>query len=134
MKGIVSLLRLGGARKGVVALVTLLLVTLSIVVFSLSIGFLSMNQNQIILDQSQSSRLFGYADGCMEEAYTKVRRLSTYTGETLPVDDVSCVIAVAISGSNRTITVTATRGNYTRSLRSVISLSPSFSITSWQEI
>lgn len=134
MKDFVSLLRLGGPRKGVVALVTLLLITLSIVVFSLSIGFLSMNQNQIILDQSQSSRLFGYADGCMEEGYTKVRRLNAYTGETLPVDDVSCVIAVTISGSNRTITVTATRGNYTRSLRSVVSLSPSFSITSWQEI
>lgn len=134
MRSITSILRFGGPRKGVVALVTLLIITLIIVVVSLGIGTLSINQNQIILDQSQSSRLFGYADGCMEEAYTKVRRLSAYTGETLPVDDVSCVIAVTISGSNRTITVAATKGNYTRSLRSVVSLSPSFSITSWQEI
>lgn len=116
------------------ALVTLLIITTAIVIFSLSIGFLSINQNQIILDQSESSRLFGYTDGCMEEAYTKIRRLGTYTGETFLVDDVSCIIAVTSSESNRTVTVTATRGNYTRSLRSVISLSPTFSITSWQEI
>lgn len=134
MQCILRFLQFKGPRKGVVALVTLLLITLSIIVFSLSIGFLSINQNQIILDQSQSSRLFGYADGCMEEAYTKVRRMDTYTGETLAVDDVSCAIVVGISGSNRTITVTATCANYTRSLRSIVSLSPSFSITSWQEI
>jgi len=134
MQHISSFLHFRRSRKGVVALVTLLIITFSIVVFSLSIGFLSTNQNQIILDQSQSSRLFGYADGCMEEAYNKVRRLTNYNGETLPVDDVSCAIAVTASGSSRTITVTATYENYTRSLRSTVSLSPSFSITSWQEI
>lgn len=134
MQRILQFLRFGGPRKGVVALVTLLLITLSMVVFSLSIGYLSINQNQIIIDQSQSSRLFGYTDGCMEEAYSRVRRMSTYTGGVFVVDDVSCTIVVSTSGSNRTITATATLGNYTRSLRSVISLSPSFSITSWQEI
>lgn len=134
MQRISQFLHFGGPRKGVVALVTLLIITFSIVVFSLSIGFLSTNQNQIILDQSQSSRLFGYADGCMEEAYNKVRRLTNYNGEILPVDDVSCTLAVTASGSNRTITVTAIRGSYTRSLRSSVSLSPSFSVTSWQEI
>lgn len=134
MQRIFQFLSFGLPRRGVVALVTLLIITTAIVIFSLSIGFLSINQNQIILDQSESSRLFGYTDGCMEEAYTKIRRLGTYTGETFLVDDVSCIIAVTSSESNRTVTVTATRGNYTRSLRSVISLSPTFSITSWQEI
>lgn len=120
-------------RKGVVALAVLLIVAFSIVAISLGVGFLSMNQSQIVLDESESVRLFGYADGCMEEAYSKVRRLSAYSGETLIVDGVTCTIVVTSDEDDRTITVRAAYGNYTKTLRSDVSLLPTFSVASWEE-
>lgn len=120
-------------RKGAALLVAIIIISAMILVMAIGLGLGSISENQITLYQSQSIRVLQNIDGCSEEALTRMNRNSLYTGESLTLNNTSCIISVVGSGSTRTITVTATSTNYAKTLQINVSIFPTFQITSWTE-
>lgn len=121
-------------NKGAAVLIIVIIMGSAMLLISLSLGISSISENLINLYQSQSSRLSLSVDGCAEEALMRLNRDNNYEGETLILNDTSCIINVSGTGSSRTINVTGTKSNYTRELEIAVNISPSYAITSWQEL
>ncbi len=120
-------------QSGAAILLAVMVLTAILVSVSLTVGLSSIAENQINLYQTQSGRLFVNADGCMEEALTRLNRDNNYSGDTINLDLTLCAITVSGSGNSRTITVVAIRNDHSKSLEARVTLSP-FDITSWQEL
>jgi hypothetical protein len=131
MKNILRKLR--GDERGAAVLVAVIVISAVILIIAVAMGITSIMENQISLYQSQSNKTFVQADACGEEALTQISRDHSYTGETLVVDDTSCVIVVSGMGANRTITVAATNDNYAKNITINVKIVPTISVTSWQE-
>lgn len=127
------LLKFRRTQSGAAVLMAVMILTAILVSISLTVGLSSIAENQINIYQTQSNRLFVNADGCAEEALTRLNRDNNYTGGTVNLDTTSCIITVSGSGNVRTITVAATRTDYSKSLEVQVTLSP-YNITSWQEL
>jgi YbbR domain-containing protein len=121
-------------HEGAVMLVLILIIGAVALLISLSLGLSSISENQISLYQSQSTQAFLNADGCAEEALTKLNRNNLYTGETITLENTTCTITVTGSGPTRTVTVSATNTDYTHKIQIGVIIYSTFSITSWQEL
>ena len=128
-----TLLKLAKNQKGVTVLVLTIIISAVILIISLSMGLSSISENQISLYQNKSGHVLLNADGCAEEALTRLNRNNSYLGEILIIDNTSCSINVTGSGATRTITVAATNSDYTKNLQINVAIFPIFTVTSWEE-
>jgi hypothetical protein len=123
-----------GNNRGISVLISVLIIASIMVVLTFGMGLNSISENQIGLYQSRSSVSFYNVDGCAEEAISRINRDNNYAGETLNLGNVTCVIAISGTGSNRTIGITGTSSEgYVRNIAITVTISPSFNVTSWQE-
>lgn len=123
-----------GNNRGISVLISILIIASIMIVLTFGMGLNSISENQIGLYQSRSSVAFYNVDGCAEEAILKINRNNSYTGETLNLANVVCVISVSGTGLNRTINVVGTSSEgYVRNIGITVTISPSFAVTSWQE-
>lgn len=121
-------------NRGISVLISVLIIASIMVVLTFGMGLNSISENQIGLYQSRSSVSFYNVDGCAEEAISRINRDNNYAGETLNLGNVTCVIAISGTGSNRTIGITGTSSEgYVRNIAITVTISPSFNVTSWQE-
>lgn len=120
--------------KGAAILVAVIVISIVMLTLALSIGTGSIIENQINLYQSQSNKMLQNIDACGQESLIRLSRNSSYTGETLIVDNTTCTIALTGTGTNRTITVTGVNNNYTKKIQIGATIFPTLSVTSWQEI
>lgn len=120
-------------QKGAAILVSMILISAVILTIALSLGLSSISENQINMYQSSANRLLINIDGCGEEAMTRLNRNNSYAGESLTIDNTSCAISVAGSGTTRTITISATNDIYTKNLQINVTIFPTFTVTSWGE-
>lgn len=120
--------------QGAAVLILILIIAAIGLMLSLSLGLRAISENQIGLYLSQSSRIFINMDGCAEEALIRLNRNNAYIGETLILNNTSCVISIVSSGDVRTINITASQTDYAKKLRINVILSPVFTVTSWQEL
>jgi hypothetical protein len=127
-------------QQGYIGIVTVLIVTAITLTLGVTIALLGINEAIQGYEIDQGQEVAQKADGCLEEAYLRLKLDSGYTGGTIPYVDGSCTVTVAGGGSSRTITSTVTIGDYTRTIQGVASLvsnvaanSEGVDSTSWQE-
>ncbi|MEI7452456.1 MAG: hypothetical protein WCK37_04640 [Candidatus Falkowbacteria bacterium] len=127
-------------KSGVIALMMVVIIGAAALVMAYAASFLSLGNLTTSYDAHNGSEVYSMSDGCVETAMKKFRlNPGTYTGETLNFSSGSCIISISGSGATRTITSTATRGNYTAILDVVISYSTGtygetiVTVNSWTE-
>lgn len=123
-------------QAGYIALLsTLFLVTIGgIVALSLILLGLGFSRTSLALDQSNQAKALSNA--CAEEALLKLKQDLSYTGnETITLSSGTCQIQdVKGAGPNRIIKTTGTIGTIIRKVEVKVKISPSFTLTSWQEV
>jgi hypothetical protein len=125
-------------KNGFVALFTILVVSASVLIMAFSASLLGLGELDLGYTAQKGAEAFAIADGCTEESLRKLRLNSVYTGGYLTTVNGSCIINIVTSGSDRTITVTAsTTDNYYKTIETNITLSadviPIVTLNSWEE-
>lgn len=126
-------------EKGIIALITTLVVGAVVLVVAISISTRSIGEINMSLDEEQSNQALVLATSCMEVALSKLSNNTTYTGnETITIGTKSCIINTIESptSSTRVIKTSGTFGGYTRRLSVAVANVTIFPIqvTSWQEV
>lgn len=121
-------------NKGLVALITVLIISAVALSIGVSISLLSIGQAKMSLQQTQSSQSAFLANLCAEEALMKLKEDSNYLGnEIINSGNSSCQI-LPLEG-NWLIKVLADYSNQVRKVRIVVNqIDPEIIITSWQEV
>lgn len=102
-----------------------------------SVLLLGLNSSRSSFALEQSAQARSYANSCGESALEKIAENSSYTGSnTLTFPNGSCSYLVQTSGGSiRTVSASSTVGNAVRKISLVTgTLSPSITLTSWQEV
>jgi hypothetical protein len=122
------------AERGVAALVVIVVVGAAALVLVQGAALLGLGELDSAYTSQKGSEAFSIADGCMEEAFERMRLSTSYAGGSLNVSNGSCTIT--LSGSNPyTITVLGTTGNFNKKIEAVISITNKIiTINSWQEL
>lgn len=120
--------------KGFTTLLIVLILSavLTLIVTTASLSGIQETQNTFRHRQGRVT--FAAASGCLEEAFHSLNQNHVYTGETLVVNGVSCIVSITGSGTTRTFEVQATQENYARRLQATVDFSGPFTVTSWQEM
>lgn len=120
-------------ESGQALIVLLAFVAMSIVLISGAITVTILN-SQSTSQYAQGEESYAIAQSGIENAIVKVLRDSSYSGETLSIDNGTVTISVSGS-STKTITSESTLGNFKRKIQVVGDLSNNiFTTTTWQEI
>lgn len=122
-------------ERGVAALLTIVIVSASALIMAYSSGILGIGELDIGYTAAQGEEALSLADGCIDEALRRIRLDTSYSGGNITTTNGSCIIIVSPSGSDRTITVTAsTTDSYYKSIETNISLSGNtITLNSWEE-
>jgi Tfp pilus assembly protein PilX len=104
-------------RRGVVALITVLVIMAVVVTIGLTIA--AVGRDEIVLSGvvQDGEQAFAIADACAEEALNRLKTDAAFTGTTLAMDEGTCVAAVTNIGGT-TYKVTG-QGTYRRAIRIV---------------
>jgi hypothetical protein len=122
------------SRRGMIILTLVIVTTGMMIIIALALAFSSLNASESSLYQGYSSRVFFNIDGCAEEGLAKLNRDNNYSGETMTLESTVCTITLGGTDPTRIINVTATNGDYTRTLQINVTIFPTFTINSWQEL
>lgn len=127
-------------KKGLIALLTVIII--GAIVLSIGLAAAFIGNTAIIVaghaDREYSTRML--ASACVEEAMHRLKLDSGFTSGTIPIGSDTCVISMSGSGSNRTITLTATSGQYTKTItiggllkQNVAANARAWTVDSWVE-
>ena len=126
--------------KGFAALITVLTISAIILTMSLSTNWGSLSELVTGFSMEQSQQAQHLADTCAEESYLKLKSDATFIGNTISLNNGTCVAVVSGSGTTRTIAAVATVGNFTRKITATVSLDSNLdgsakraTITSWSQ-
>jgi uncharacterized protein YdiU (UPF0061 family) len=121
--------------QGFVALFVIVIVSSVALTMALTSSFIGFGELDSGYTSEKSNEALALADGCMEEALTRVRTESGYAGELLVLSNGDCTISVSTLGAINTITVLAqTSASYFKTLESVVSkTNRTLTIMSWEE-
>jgi len=121
-------------QKGFIVLVTVLLILAVVLMVSLTLISLSINEAGMSLQKNQSSQAYYLANLCAEEALMTLKEGGTYTEKiTLNMENGSCTI-LPIEGS-WIIKVLASSYNQVKKMKIAISqINPEMIIDSWEEV
>ena len=121
-------------KPGMMLLTTVLLMGAVSLMVAVSIANRGIGEMSISYSDNQGIRAQNMAEGCTQNALLRLSRNSSYSGETLTVQDGVCVIAVETNGSNATIRTQATVGTWVRYITAQITvLGRSITIDSWKQ-
>ena len=120
-------------NKGGTALLGVMIISMIVLIIGSSIATVNIAAGKGLGHYNKETTTFVNADGCAEEALIRMHRNSTYAGESISIDDSSCVISVSGSDSTRVLDIQATNGEYIKKLQIDVTISPTYAITSWQE-
>ncbi|MDA1334729.1 MAG: hypothetical protein O2794_01775 [bacterium] len=125
-------------QSGIIAIVTVLIISAAALVIAFSISLLSIGELQLGFASQQGGEAHSVADGCMEEAMRRLRLDTGYASTHLTTARGSCIITIVPSGSNRTLTVTAsTSNNFNKKIEMSVTLSSdtrsTITVNSWTE-
>lgn len=95
------------AQRGVVALITVVIIGALILIIGLAGSRLGQTEIVVSNDVAREKEARALVSACVEEAMYRLKRNDSYVGGTLTIDEVSCVVAVSGSGSTRSVVATA---------------------------
>lgn len=105
-------------RKGVTALIVVMIVSTAGLIFAISLAFISLNEAQTSFAWVKGKEVMSLAEGCQDWAVSSIAATSSYTGESLSIGDGFCIIKVTDGASPpiKNISVKASIGDYSRAL------------------
>lgn len=128
-------------RRGAVALITITVITAILVVIGLTVS--TIGNNEVVLSGvfSDGENAFSIADACAEEALTRLKGDSGFTGTTFSLDGGTCTATVSlVTGTNYLIQATGTYKDNVRGIEADVNvvfngqgIARSVIINSWQE-
>ncbi len=129
------------SQSGVVAFMTMLVVSAVALAVAVSISLLGVSEARNSLDFKRGHETLKIAEACVEEGLLRLRNEDTYTGTggtPLPVGNGLCTISVSGVTNDRTIDATATLSTTPSVTKSVQVTAKrtgnSINIVSWQEL
>lgn len=121
-------------NRGIAAMITIVVVGVAALIMAYSASFLGLGELDMGYTAQKGTQSFVLADGCIEEALYRLKLDNTYTGDTLSIDENSCIITVSGAGSNRTVSATATVGDFTRDISADVTITGGVvTIDSWND-
>lgn len=133
-------MRLLYKQNGQIALIAVLIISAAVLIVSLVISSIGVNETLISFDDQQGEQSFLIASSCADEALMRLQRVkageeATYIGGTLNFGTDSCIITVTPQVNDQIINVTSTvNSKINRKIQVVLQWIPNYSLTSWQEI
>lgn len=127
-------------EKGQIALIAILIISAAVLIVSLAISSIGVNESLMSFDDEQGEQAFLIANSCVDEALMRLKREKAgeepvYSGGTLNFGSNSCIITITSQINSKTIDVTSTvNSKINRKIQAVIQWNPSFALTSWQEV
>ena len=122
-------------QSGMTALITIVIIVTATLIMAYSASLLGMGELDMGYTASRGAETFSVADGCMEEAFRRIKLDTSYNGGSLDLGNGSCIIVVEANGNNRTVTVTGTVEEYNKKIKAIITLSNNIiTINSWEEL
>ncbi len=127
-------------KRGVVALITVIIMGASLLTIGLTIAFISQTELVISAGAGRERQALALAMSCLEEASHRLKNNSSYTGGTVPIDGNTCTVTVSGSGGTRTVTASSTVDVYTKGVSATFTLkqnaalnSKAWEVTAWSE-
>jgi len=126
-------------QNGQIALIAVLIISAAVLIISLVISSIGVNETLISFDDQQGEQSFLIANACADEALMRLQRVKAgeevaYAGGTLNFGSDSCIITVTPQANDQIIDVVSTvNSKINRKIQVVLQWIPSYSLTSWQE-
>jgi len=96
-------------QKGVIALITVIIVASITTVYGLSIALMNIDEVQIQLAWLHSSKSRSFTSACVDNALLRLRNNTALSGNVnLSISNVTCESVISGSGNTRTILSSAT--------------------------
>ena len=118
-------------QKGMVALITILIISSMVLMITVSLSWRSTSELQLSWWSNQSEEVYGLANSCMEEGLNRLRLTWEDYDGSLELNGNSCIISITTVVDSATVVVTASIGDISRGITAVIA--DSFNFISWQE-
>ena len=123
------------SKKGVAALITIVVISASILTMALTSSLLGLGELELGFTSSKGAEALSVVDSCVEEAIIRLERDSGYTGGTLNLGNGSCTTSIVANVNDRIITVVGNVGEYYKKVEVDTTLSSGkININSWQEL
>lgn len=127
-------------QRGVVALITVIIMGATLLTIGLAIAFVSQTELLIAAGAGRERQALAVAMSCLEEAVHRLKLNSSYAGGTIPIDTYSCTVTVSGTGSTRTVSSTSTVDVYTKGAVATLTLKQNaalnanaWEVTAWAE-
>jgi hypothetical protein len=121
------------ASRGMIGLLTVIVIGAVTLAVGIAASFIGQTQLTVAgyVDRGHLARTL--AATCLEEATFRLKLNANYAGGTVPIDELSCTVTVAGTGSTRTVTATATVDGHTKTLVATATLlqNASFNARAW---
>lgn len=127
-------------ENGQIALIAILIISAAVLIVSLAISSMGVNETLMSYDGEQGEQAFLIANACVDEALMRLRREKSgeepaYSGGTLNFGVNSCIITITSQVNSKTINVVSTvNSKINRKIQAVIQWNPTYALTSWQEV
>ncbi len=127
------------SQRGSIALISLLLISVMAMILVVGASETRISTSYQYLNNSSGKIAYYLAEGCLEEAITRLENDANFAGTTIPQgSDASCTVVVT-GGSPRTITITVDNFDYSQTFEGTVSLTAegvinNADLSSWKEI
>lgn len=124
-------------KKGMSALLTVVIIGVSTVIMSVSASLLSIGELEMGDGYNNGNKALYMADGCLENVLRQIQLDSSYVAsdEIFQVNGGHCVINVVAVGDNRAIVTEGVLENYNKKISASILLSNNqVQLTNWEII
>lgn len=127
-------LETSGKTPGYIAISTALIVSLVVLLASVTVTMLSINEGQSALSITKSEETLGFVEGCAEDALLKLRANNSYIGGSITRPEGTCTITVTGAASPWIVSATTTATDYKKSITVTVGKTGNkLNITSWRE-
>ena len=121
-------------QRGITALITVVVVGAAALLMAYAASWAGIVDLDTSYLAQKGESIASFADGCLDESLQRLRYDVNYTGGSLSFDGGTCIINVVSAGSDRTITVSASAGDYYQALRASVTLTSNVIVlNSWEE-
>jgi hypothetical protein len=121
-------------NDGYIAITTMLVIAAVVLVVSVTISLVSINEGQLSLAAMRNDNVLDIVEGCAEDALLYVNENNSLPA-SVSLPEGTCTITInSQSGSNWTFTTTATVNSHTKSIRIALTRSSTITISNWEEL
>lgn len=120
-------------HSGAMLIILTIITGVIVLLMAISLALFSLSINQRRISQNGRNEAFVTLDGCAEEALQHLRHDFSYAGETMVINNITCTVTITGTDLNRTLAIT-TSGDFIKNLQISVILYPTFTVSSWQEL